>query len=131
MFALFWQNPTSPLAILLHWQWFREFEKQTSIRSWKFGVTGSHWKSLEVMGSSSSKFKKYLQHGDEYAAMQVSNSNLISFTIDSRWGNALSKISYFTCFVILFTADWTCNLKCRLYNFLFISHFIKFVILLN
>ena len=23
------------------------------------------------MGSSSSKFKKYLQHGDEYAAMQV------------------------------------------------------------
>ena len=24
-----------------------------------------------TMGSSSSKFKKYLQHGDEYAAMQV------------------------------------------------------------
>ena len=23
------------------------------------------------MGSSSSKFKKYLQHGDEFAAMQV------------------------------------------------------------
>lgn len=23
------------------------------------------------MGSASSKFKKYLQHGDEYAAMQV------------------------------------------------------------
>jgi hypothetical protein len=51
MFALFWQNPTSPLAILLHWQWFREFEKQTSIRSWKFGVTWSHFKSLEVIGS--------------------------------------------------------------------------------
>ena len=27
---------------------------------------------FQVMGSSSSKFKKYLQHGDEYAAMQVS-----------------------------------------------------------
>ena len=27
------------------------------------------------MGSSSSKFKKYLQHGDEYAAMQVYQSS--------------------------------------------------------
>jgi hypothetical protein len=26
------------------------------------------------MGSSSSKFKKYLQHGDEFAAMQVNHS---------------------------------------------------------
>jgi hypothetical protein len=29
------------------------------------------------MGSSSSKFKKYLQHGDEYAAMQVRHRGLL------------------------------------------------------
>lgn len=29
------------------------------------------------MGSASSKFKKYLQHGDEYAAMQVRSFNYV------------------------------------------------------
>lgn len=28
------------------------------------------------MGGSSSKFRKYLQHGDEYAAMQLFNSHV-------------------------------------------------------
>ena len=31
----------------------------------------SHCHFISRMGSSSSKFKKYLQHGDEFAAMQV------------------------------------------------------------
>jgi hypothetical protein len=31
------------------------------------------------MGSSSSKFKKYLQHGDEYAAMQGMIVSVVEF----------------------------------------------------
>lgn len=29
----------------------------------------------KIMGSTSSKFKKYLQHGDEFAAMQIYQSS--------------------------------------------------------
>ena len=45
-----------------------QFKKFTE---WDVFRSINTYKSIYRMGSSSSKFKKYLQHGDEFAAMQV------------------------------------------------------------